>query len=141
MFWFLRKSLKVGPFRVNFSKSGIGCSFGVKGARIGTGPRGPYISGGRGGIYFRHSLNPMVAQRPVGMNYPISIPSSYCTQCGSVILQGNHFCIQCGKLVPISSGPSLISANEQEHDHYIDWGVLILITLMVFILIGLLIYL
>ena len=29
-----RKSIGAGPFRVNFSKSGIGYSFGVKGARI-----------------------------------------------------------------------------------------------------------
>lgn len=29
-----RKSVKFGPFRVNFSKSGVGYSFGMKGARI-----------------------------------------------------------------------------------------------------------
>ena len=29
-----RKSFKVGPMRVNFSKSGMGYSFGTKGARI-----------------------------------------------------------------------------------------------------------
>ena len=35
MGWYLRKSVKLGLFRVNLSKSGIGYSFGVKGARIG----------------------------------------------------------------------------------------------------------
>ena len=29
-----RKSIKVGPFRVNLSKSGIGYSYGVKGYRV-----------------------------------------------------------------------------------------------------------
>ena len=29
-----RKSIKAGPLRINLSKSGIGYSFGVKGARI-----------------------------------------------------------------------------------------------------------
>lgn len=56
MGWYLRKSVKMGPVRLNFSKRGLGVSTGVKGFRIGTGPRGPYVAGGRGGIYFRQSL-------------------------------------------------------------------------------------
>lgn len=31
-------------------------SVGVRGFRVGTGPRGPYMAGGRGGLYFRQSL-------------------------------------------------------------------------------------
>lgn len=56
MGWWLRKSVKMGPVRINFSKRGIGMSAGVKGLRVGTGPRGPYIAGGRGGVYFRQRL-------------------------------------------------------------------------------------
>jgi uncharacterized protein DUF4236/double zinc ribbon protein len=56
MGWWLRKSVKMGPLRINFSKRGIGMSAGVKGLRVGTGPRGPYIAGGRGGLYFREPL-------------------------------------------------------------------------------------
>lgn len=56
MGWFIRKSVKAGPFRVNISKRGIGMSAGGKGFRVGTGPRGPYVAGGRGGIYFRQRL-------------------------------------------------------------------------------------
>jgi hypothetical protein len=42
-----RKSYKVAPgLRVNVSKSGIGLSGGVRGARLGVGPRGPYMSVG-----------------------------------------------------------------------------------------------
>lgn len=54
--WYLRKSFSRGPIRINLSKRGIGVSAGVKGFRIGTGPRGPYAAGGRGGLYFRQSL-------------------------------------------------------------------------------------
>lgn len=56
MGWYLRKSVKIGPMRVNFSRRGIGVSAGVKGFRIGTGPRGSYVAGGRGGVYFRQRL-------------------------------------------------------------------------------------
>jgi predicted RNA-binding Zn-ribbon protein involved in translation (DUF1610 family) len=55
--FYIRKSVKAGPFRFNLSKSGIGVSAGVPGFRIGTGPRGNYIHMGRNGIYYRASLN------------------------------------------------------------------------------------
>jgi len=56
MGFYLRKSIKVGPFRLNLSKSGIGVSGGITGLRIGTGPRGNYVHMGRGGLYYRKSL-------------------------------------------------------------------------------------
>lgn len=56
MGFYLRKSLSVGPFRFNLSGSGIGVSTGIKGFRIGMGPRGNYVHMGRGGLYFRTSL-------------------------------------------------------------------------------------
>lgn len=54
--FYIRKSIKAGPFRFNLSKSGIGVSAGVTGLRIGTGPRGHYIHAGRGGLYYRSSI-------------------------------------------------------------------------------------
>src|SRR5690348_10721190 len=51
--FYLRKSLKVGPFRFNLSGSGIGMSVGAKGFRFGTGPHGHYIYTGRGGFYYK----------------------------------------------------------------------------------------
>src|ERR1700677_3774572 len=57
MGFYIRKSVKAGPFRFNLSKSGIGVSAGVPGFRIGTGPRGNYVHMGRNGIYYRASLN------------------------------------------------------------------------------------
>lgn len=54
--FYIRKSIRAGPFRFNLSKSGIGVSAGVTGFRVGTGPRGHYIHAGRGGLYYRSSL-------------------------------------------------------------------------------------
>lgn len=50
---YFRKSLSAGPFRVNFSSHGVGASVGIKGLRVGTGPRGHYVQAGLGGIYYR----------------------------------------------------------------------------------------
>lgn len=56
MGFFFRKSVNFGPLRFNFSKSGVGVSTGIKGFRVGTGPRGGYVSVGAGGLYYRASL-------------------------------------------------------------------------------------
>ncbi len=53
----VRKSVRVGPFRFNLSNSGIGVSAGIKGLRVGTGPRGNYIHMGLGGFNYRHTLS------------------------------------------------------------------------------------
>lgn len=57
MSWYLRKYIKVGPFRLNLSKSGIGISAGVKGARIGINSKGIYTHAGRYGLYHRKSIS------------------------------------------------------------------------------------
>src|SRR2546426_10050235 len=54
--FYLRKSLSFGPLRFNLSNSGIGVSTGVKGFRVGAGPRGNYIHVGRGGVYYRATI-------------------------------------------------------------------------------------
>jgi uncharacterized protein len=56
MGFYIRKSVSTGPFRFNLSRSGVGVSVGVKGFRIGSGPRGNYVHMGRGGLYYRASL-------------------------------------------------------------------------------------
>ncbi|MDB4912396.1 MAG: Nucleotide-binding protein [Gemmatimonadetes bacterium] len=53
---YFRKSVRVGPLRFNFSKSGIGLSAGIPGFRVGMGPRGNYVHMGRGGLYYRATL-------------------------------------------------------------------------------------
>ena|ERR1043166_2058096 len=57
MGFFIRKSIKVGPVRLNLSKSGLGASAGIKGLRVSTGPRGTELNAGRKGIYYRQQLS------------------------------------------------------------------------------------
>src|SRR5437899_2119380 len=67
MGFYFRKSVRFGPFRVNFSKSGVGLSAGIRGLRVGTGPRGNYIRAGVHGFYYQAALpsaRPRVASRP-----------------------------------------------------------------------------
>lgn len=40
MGWYFRKSIGLGPFRVNLSRSGIGYSLGGRGFRVGVDSRG-----------------------------------------------------------------------------------------------------
>jgi hypothetical protein len=55
---FFRKSKKIAPgVRLNLSKRGAGLSAGVRGARVSANTQGEtYVSGGRGGLYFRERL-------------------------------------------------------------------------------------
>lgn len=53
---YFRKGLNFGLLKVNFSKSGVGLSFGIKGLRVGTGPKGNYIHAGRKGVYYKETL-------------------------------------------------------------------------------------
>jgi hypothetical protein len=58
MGFFFRRSARVGPFRLNFSKSGIGASVGVKGARLTMTPRGTtYVTVGTHGFCYRETLS------------------------------------------------------------------------------------
>lgn len=72
MGFYLRKSVKVGPLRFNLSKSGVGVSAGIKGLRIGTGPRGNYIHMGRGGLYYRKTIPNGAPSRPRSNSSPAS---------------------------------------------------------------------
>jgi hypothetical protein len=81
--FYLRKAISAGPFRFNLSKSGVGLSVGVRGLRFGIGPRGHYIHGGRGGLYYRASLGragQKIRQPPHpqqgGAGPPTSLPPS-----------------------------------------------------------------
>jgi hypothetical protein len=76
MSFYIRKSIKFGPIRLNFSKSGVGVSAGVKGARVATGPRGTYIHLGGGGIYYRQKLDGSVASQDTYTN-PKNANESY----------------------------------------------------------------
>jgi hypothetical protein len=53
MAFYLRKSIRVGPLRVNLSPSGMGVSTAVPGLRFGAGPRGSYVRMGQGHVTYR----------------------------------------------------------------------------------------
>jgi tetratricopeptide (TPR) repeat protein len=74
MGFYIRKGFNFGPVRLNLSRSGLGASFGVKGARIGFGPRGSYVHVGRGGLYYRQSLSPGPAQPRAPRPEPTELP-------------------------------------------------------------------
>lgn len=63
MGFYLRKSVRVGPLRFNLSGSGVGVSAGIRGFRVGTGPRGNYVHVGSHGLYYRASLGPTATPR------------------------------------------------------------------------------
>lgn len=70
MGFYIRKSVSAGPFRFNLSRSGLGVSVGVKGFRIGSGPRGNYVHMGRGGLYYRASLGRPRRASGLGLDQP-----------------------------------------------------------------------
>ncbi|MET7328963.1 DUF4236 domain-containing protein [Nonomuraea sp. NPDC005650] len=69
MGFYVRTSLKAGPFRFNLSRTGIGVSVGIPGFRVGTGPRGNYVRMGAGTISYRSTVS-----RPAAHH---SIPQAY----------------------------------------------------------------
>lgn len=76
MGFYFRRSINFGPVRFNFSKSGIGVSAGVKGARISTGPRGTYVHAGRNGFYYSQRIGGQSTHRsqPPPLGQPSQLP-------------------------------------------------------------------
>jgi len=57
MGFYFRKSINLGLFRINISKSGIGISFGVKGFRVSVDPKGKTtLNAGKGGLHYTKTL-------------------------------------------------------------------------------------
>jgi len=84
MGWSYRKSFGSGPFRVNFSKSGISYSVGVKGARVNIGPRGTYVNLSSHGISYRRKIDAGSPRSPITpaqftppQSYPLPIEAGY----------------------------------------------------------------
>jgi hypothetical protein len=70
MGWGFRKALRFGPFRINLSKSGIGASVGVRGARVGINSRGQaYTQVGRGGIFYRQQSSNLFKTRAANQDH------------------------------------------------------------------------
>lgn len=77
MGFYFRKSVKLGPMRLNFSKSGVGVSAGVKGARVSVGPRGTYVHAGAGGFYYSQRIGgPSVKTTAPAQHQPEKQPAT-----------------------------------------------------------------
>jgi len=63
MGWYFRKNIRLGPCRLNISKSGFGFSAGVRGARVSVGPRGTEVHGGVGPFRYRKRIS-TTSQQP-----------------------------------------------------------------------------
>ena len=75
MAFFFRKRVGFGPFRLNFSKSGIGASVGVRGARLTMTPRGTtYVTVGSHGFYYRETLSHGLRSPAPSPVQPIAVP-------------------------------------------------------------------
>jgi hypothetical protein len=64
-------------------------SVGVKGFRVGTGPRGNYVHMGRGGLYYKASLGGRSRQSRVNAPKPHFNPVSYSAENAIPIETGN----------------------------------------------------
>lgn len=75
MAWYLRKSVSVGPIRLNLSKRGGGASVGVTGFRIGMRPDGSsYVHAGRHGLYMREELGGRRGVSQPVSSQPVTLP-------------------------------------------------------------------
>ncbi|MCW7487035.1 DUF4236 domain-containing protein, partial [Leptospira bandrabouensis] len=65
-----RKSIKAGPLRLNFSKSGLGVSTGIKGLRVGVNAKGrSYVGGGVAGFQYRQNLSSSKGRKKAGDDF------------------------------------------------------------------------
>ena len=92
-----RKSINFGPFRLNFSKSGIGYSVGVKGYRVtkkaNGGVRRTVSVPGTGISYVTETSR---RSAPSARPYAPPEPEAFCEQCGHPVGGGNSRCPECG---------------------------------------------
>ena len=95
MGWSFRKSINIGPLRINLSKSGIGLSAGVKGARISVGPKGTQLRMGKDGVYYQKTLSSNDESDSENDRSLPEVRHRYCQQCGKKLGRG-EFCQYCG---------------------------------------------
>jgi hypothetical protein len=126
MGYFFRRSANLGAFRLNFSKSGIGASVGVKGARLTMTPRGTtYITVGRNGFYYRETISnrtPRSSQTPAAPPTVDSAPS------------GEIPTVDVSRLVDSSSEQLLNTLNERAHMLNPAWFLYIAALLFVLVI-------
>ncbi|TFZ08947.1 DUF4236 domain-containing protein [Ramlibacter humi] len=108
------KSVRFGAVRFNISGSGIGMSVGIPGLRIGTGPRGAYISGGVGGFRYRRSLNDARRAQPARLQPQPALPGHSQAEPSPIIISTQeHDTLNVLELTDSDSDGLLQSMNEQ----------------------------
>jgi hypothetical protein len=129
MGFYVRKSVKAGPFRFNLSKSGLGVSAGIPGFRVGSGPRGNYIHAGRGGVYYRASLG---KKRRSGMR-PSSVsesPTAVFVPSDGVLLH-DATGVSAERLIPTGPGDLVEQLNSAARAHRFSlWLALLLLIIL-----------
>ena len=135
MGFYIRKSVRCGPFRFNLSKSGIGVSTGVPGFRIGTGPRGTYVHMGRGGLYYRKTLSLSNNARRTQQGQPQPYSLTPVTPPGT---HGPMMAIGSGSISDMTDTNSadLLAELERKRRRFVWWpivAVLSFILMMVFL--------
>jgi hypothetical protein len=77
MSYFFRKSFSFGPIRLNLSKSGVGASVGVSGARLTMTPHGTsYITVGSHGFYYRETFSQRRGGQASNPTSPTAVPAA-----------------------------------------------------------------
>lgn len=112
------RSVKLGAVRFNFSGSGIGVSVGIPGLRIGTGPRGAYISGGVAGFRYRQSLGGTARARQPPQALPKLVPDGSDARLPAdpnIVATVDHETKSVLELEDSTSDALLQSMNEQRH--------------------------
>ncbi|BAL23701.1 hypothetical protein AZKH_1379 [Azoarcus sp. KH32C] len=108
------KSVRFGAVRFNFSGSGIGMSVGIPGLRIGTGPRGAYISGGVGGFRYRRSLSAAPSRTPARLPDGQGVPAlAEGDVAPTIVSTQEHDTLSVLELTDSDSDGLLQSMNEQ----------------------------
>lgn len=101
MGWNFRRSIRLGPFRFNLSKSGVGASAGIPGLRVGRDAKGrnySQVSIPGTGIYRRdyyktQQTTNTVPSNPGTLKAPNQNPGSSPSTTGSSMSQGTKYVI------------------------------------------------
>lgn len=126
------KSIKVGAVRFNFSGSGIGMSVGIPGLRVGTGPRGAYISGGVAGFRYRKSLGTPArasARTPAPANQRTDAAQEHVALGPNILSTQVHETKDVLELARSNGDELLLSMNEQNRRTPL-WPATVLATLV-----------
>lgn len=124
MGYYLRKAIRVGPLRFNLSKSGVGVSAGIRGFRLGSGPRGNYVHMGRGGLYYRKTLPSLSELKPESSQHRPPLENS---------TQPSMEEIESGPVSQMtdSSAADLLEELNNKHKKWCLWKIVVTIAVII----------